>query len=108
MVLSGADTGKGGPPVRAYSPNDGLTPSRPAAEAAVGEGILSAALRRLGGSEGFRAKDRSGRCGAEPLAGWSALGQGWFEGQGRLTNRCTGRPKLGLIVTGVASYGRSS
>jgi hypothetical protein len=80
MALSGADIGKGGPPVRAYSPNDGLPPSRPAAEAAVGEGILLAALRRWGVSEGFGAKGRSGRCGAEPLAGWGALGQGWFEG----------------------------
>jgi hypothetical protein len=80
MVFSRAVTGNGGSPVRAYSPNDRLTPFRPAAEAAVSEGILLAALRRLGVSEGFRAKDRSGGCGAEPLAGWSVLGKGWFQG----------------------------
>jgi hypothetical protein len=54
MVLSRAVTSNGGSPVRAYSPNDGLTPSRPAAEAAVGEGILLAALRRWGVSAGYR------------------------------------------------------
>jgi hypothetical protein len=87
MVLSGADTGKGGSPVRAYSPNDGLPPSSPAAEAAVGEGQMAAALRRLGGRQRSRGKDRFSWCGAEPLAGWSELGQGWVEGQGHLTNR---------------------
>jgi hypothetical protein len=54
MVFSIAVSDNGGSPVRAYSPNDGLTPSGPAAEAAVGEGQMVAALRRLGVSEGCR------------------------------------------------------
>jgi hypothetical protein len=58
MVLSGADTGKGGSPVRAYSPNDGLTPSRPAAEAAVSEGQMVSGSAPVGGGQRFRGKDR--------------------------------------------------
>jgi hypothetical protein len=54
MVLSRVVSGNGGSPVRAYSPNDGLPPSSPAAEVAVGEGILSAALRRWGVNAGCR------------------------------------------------------
>jgi hypothetical protein len=87
MVLSRIVSGTGGSPVRAYSPNDGLTPSRPAAEVAVGEGQMVSGTAPVGGERRLQAKDRSGQCGAEPLAGWSALGQGWVEGQGHLTNR---------------------
>jgi hypothetical protein len=77
MVLSRAATSTGGSPVRAYSPNDGLTPSSPAAEAAVGEGVLVAALRRWGVSEGCRQRTvRAGAAQSRSLVGayWAKAG----------------------------------
>jgi hypothetical protein len=76
MVFSRAVSGNGGSPVRAYSPNDGLTPSSPAAEAAVGEGILSAALRRLGVGKGLG--ERTASVGAAQSR--SLVGARWTKG----------------------------
>jgi hypothetical protein len=87
MVLSRAVSGNGGWPVRAFSQTAGLPPPRPAAEAAVGEGQMVSGTAPVGGERRLQAKGRPGGCGAEPLAGWSVLGQGWFQGQGHLTNR---------------------